>query len=654
MFADLLIIFLASLVVIAVFRRLHLPPILGYLFVGVAMGPSALGWVGGGHDLTFLAEFGVVFLLFTLGLEFSLPRMLALRSMVFGLGSMQFSLTALALFALFFATTSLSLEAAVILAGGLALSSTAIVLKELSSLSQTLTPHGQRAIGVLLFQDMVAVLLLVMVPVLGGNGETVWYIDMLWALGKTVLLFVGLLAVSRWVLPKVFHEIAEARQPELFVLMALVIVLLAAWLTHLMHLSMALGAFIAGMMLGESHYRHQIEADIRPFRDVLLGLFFVSVGLLVDIHVLWAEIIEVLAFTLALVAIKGIVVFLLVKYRSGSTGIAWRTGLALAQGGEFCFALLTLAFTHQLIDQEVVSLVISVTVCSMVLTPLLLRGVPNMMARMHRETREESHLEEISSAHAEDSNHVILCGYGRVGQAVGRFLRREEYAYVALDDDPVRVREAGAGGNHVHFGDCRRHDLLKAVGIERARMVVIAVDNGEHSLQILHTVRDISTDIPVLVRTRDDSLLDTMQQAGATEVIPEQLESSLMLASHVLVLLGMREQQVKGLMDEVRGERYKLLHGFYHGNQPNLLEAHGHDRVLLHATVLTKSAYARGKTVAELELQDFDIELQHIRRGEEEFEPLPDAVLRSGDALVFSGGVEAIEAAEARILGDMS
>ncbi|MCJ8170871.1 monovalent cation:proton antiporter family protein [Atopomonas sediminilitoris] len=653
MFADLLIIFLASLAFIAVFRRLHLPPILGYLFVGVLLGPSAIGVVGGSHDLTFLAEFGVVFLLFTLGLEFSLPRMLALRSMVFGLGSMQFAFTALVLFGVLL-LTSISLEAAFILATGLALSSTAIVLKELTSLGQTLTPHGQRAIGVLLFQDMVAVLLLVMIPVLGGNGEQAWYVDMLLALGKTALLFFGLMAVSRWVLPRLFHEIAAAKQPELFVLMALVIVLLAAWLTHLLHLSMALGAFIAGMMLGESHYRHQIEADIRPFRDVLLGLFFVSVGLLVDIHVLWEQLPLVLALTFALVIIKGLIVFALVKYRSGNLTIAWRTALALAQGGEFCFALLTLAFAHQLIDQELVSLVISVTVCSMVLTPLLMRGVPTLMARLQREAREESQLEEIAAAHAEDENHVIVCGYGRVGQAVGRFLRREEFAYVALDDDPVRVREAGAGGNHVHFGDCRRHDMLKAVGIERARMVVVAVDNGEHSLQILRAVRELDSKIPVLIRTRDDSMLEAMQEAGATEVIPEQLESSLMLASHVLVLLGMREKQVHHLMDEVRGERYKLLHGFYHGNQPNLLEAHGHDRVLLHATVLTKSAYARGKTLAELELQDFDIELQHIRRGDEELTPEPDEILRSGDALVFSGGVEAIEAAEARILGDMT
>ena len=284
MFTNLLFILAASLVVIAAFRRIGMPPILGYLFVGLLCGPNGFAWISHyAADQPYLAEMGVVFLLFTLGLEFSLPRMLAMRHLVFGLGSLQVTACALALAAvlMLFGTTP---TLALLLATGLALSSTAIVSKELSSLGELFSPHGRNAIAVLLFQDLVAVMLLTLIPVFAGQSGQHWYIALPLTLGKTIVLFAGLMVISRWILPRLFHEVASARSPELFVLLALVIVMLTAWLTHLLGLSMALGAFLAGMLLGESHYRHQIEADIRPFRDVLLGLFFVSVGMLIDLR----------------------------------------------------------------------------------------------------------------------------------------------------------------------------------------------------------------------------------------------------------------------------------------------------------------------------------------------------------------------------------
>ena len=562
MFANLLIILASSLVVIALFRRLKLPPVLGYLCVGLFVGPTALDWINDSPDLPDLAELGVVFLLFSLGLEFSLPKMLKLRRVVFGLGSLQVLCSAVALGGLLYAF-GMSLNGAFLLGAGLALSSTAIVSKELTSLGEIFSRHGQNAIGVLLFQDVVAVLLLTLVPVFAGSSDQAWYWALPVTLGKTVILFLGLLFASRFLLPRLFHEVAASRSAELFVLLALVIVLLTAWLTHLLGLSPALGAFLAGMLLGESHYRHQIEADIRPFRDILLGLFFVSIGMLIDLQLFIHHGFLILGLTLALMLIKGAVVAILVKLRGSDGETAWRSGLALAQGGEFCFALMAQMQSNSLIPADMAAYLLAATFCSMLLTPLLLRAAPLIAASLHRQSYEEAELEEIASQNAELHGHVVMCGYGRVGQSIGRFLRSEHKDFVALDYDPDRIEEAAKADSCVHYGDARRGDLLRAVGLDRARLLVIAVDNTEVAMSVLKEARLITLEVPILVRTRDDSQLTELKAAGATEVVPELLESSLMLASHALILLGLSEKIVQRRVDQVRHDRYHLLEGCF-------------------------------------------------------------------------------------------
>ena len=567
MFANLLIILASSLVVIALFRRLQLPPVLGYLSVGLLVGPTALDWVNDSPDLPDLAELGVVFLLFSLGLEFSLPKMLKLRRVVFGLGSLQVLVSTAALGGLLYAF-GMSANTAFLLGAGLSLSSTAIVSKELTSLGEIFSRHGQNAIGVLLFQDVVAVLLLTLVPVFAGSSDQAWYWALPVTLGKTVILFVGLLFASRFVLPRLFHEVAASRSAELFVLLALVIVLLTAWLTHLLGLSPALGAFLAGMLLGESHYRHQIEADIRPFRDILLGLFFVSIGMLIDLQLFVHDGFLILGLTLALMLIKGIVVATLVKLRGSDGETAWRSGLALAQGGEFCFALMAQMQLNSLIPPDIAAYLLAATFCSMLLTPLLLRAAPKIAAALHRKSNEEAELEQIAAQSAELHGHVVMCGYGRVGQSIGRFLHNENKHFVALDYDPERIQEAAKGNSSVHYGDARRGDLLRAIGLDRARLLVIAVDSTDVAMSVLEEARLITLDVPILVRTRDDSKLAELKAAGATEVVPELLESSLMLASHALIMLGLSEKTVQRRVDEVRHNRYHLLEGCFESTEP--------------------------------------------------------------------------------------
>lgn len=652
MFVNLLIILAASLLVIALFRPFKLPPLLGYMTVGLALGPGSLGWVEQHEDMPLLAEFGVVFLLFSLGLEFSLPRMLALRKVVFGLGSLQVLACSLPLAGLL-SLAGLSLPAAILLGGGLALSSTAIVTKELSSLGEVFAAHGQNAVGVLLFQDLVAVLLLTMIPVLAGGSPQDWYWALPITLGKAALLFGALLVASRWLLPRLFHEVAQANAAELFVLLALVIVMLTAWLTHLLGLSMALGAFLAGMLLGESHYRHQIEADIRPFRDVLLGLFFVSVGMLIDLGLFVSHGPLILGMTLVLLLLKGGIVALLVRLRGDTGESAWRTGLALAQGGEFCFALVAQAQQAKLLPVEMGGLVLAATFCSMAVTPLLLRAAPQLAARLGRRSQAEGSAEEIAAACAEHDQHVLICGFGRVGQSIGRFLRREGIPFVAMDSDPIRVQEAAAGEHNVHYGDARRGELLAALGVARARLLVVAADNPQSALETVRQARKFSETLPILVRTRDDSHLASLQEAGASEVVPELLESSLMLASHALVMLGLPERRVQARIDEVRRDRYHLLHGFYHGAAANLLDQQGRPRILLHAVNLSAGAHACDRTLAELDLPGQGIELQAIRRDGNELRLADNPVLREGDALLIAGSLDAIERAEARLLAGL-
>ena len=564
MFANLLIIFASSLVVIALFQRLRLPPVLGYLCVGLMIGPTAFNWVNENEELPDLAELGVVFLLFSLGLEFSLSKMLVLRRVVFGLGSLQVLCSGMLLGGLLM-LFGVSITPALLLGVGLSLSSTAIVSKELSSLGEIFSSHGQNAIAVLLFQDVVAVLLLTLVPVFAGSSDQAWYWALPLTLGKTVVLFVGLLLASRWLLPRLFHEVAAARSPELFVLLALVIVLLTAWLTHLLGLSPALGAFLAGMLLGESHYRHQIEADIRPFRDILLGLFFVSIGMLIDLQLFASHGLLILGLTLGLLLLKGCVVALLVRWRGSDGETAWRSGLALAQGGEFCFALMAQMQQNKLMPADFGGLLLAATFCSMLFTPLLLRAAPHIATRLHRKPNEEAKLEEISALNAGLHNHVVICGYGRVGQSIGRALRNAQQSYIALDIDPVRVQEAAVGETCVHYGDSRRGELLVAIGLERARLMVIAVDQTDIALLILKEARRLNATVPILVRTRDDSQLAELKASGASEVVPELLESSLMLASHALIMLGLPAHQVQERVDQIRHDRYRLLHGFYPG-----------------------------------------------------------------------------------------
>jgi len=652
---ELIIILTASVIAAALFHRLKVPTIICYLIVGVILGPQELGLVNDVSQFQIIAEFGVAFLLFTLGLEFSLPHLIALRRVVFGMGSLQV-LICIAIFGglIYFSRMlyDITVTGTLIAAAAIALSSTAIVSKELSQRNEIATAHGHIAIGILLFQDIAAIIILVLISV-GGEASGDQLMESLAIAGaKAIGFFFAVVAIGKWLLPPLFNEISKTRSEELFVLTVLVVALLAAAAAHALGLAMALGAFMAGMMLGESHFRHQIEAEIRPFRDVLLGIFFVSIGLLIDVDLITTYWPRILLFSACLIVFKTILIALLCKLFGNNGVVSIRTGLVLSQGGEFGFALLALAVKGSLVPHDVASFFLSIIVISMAATPFLVSNSEKIANRMlaRRQIKQES-VEELQNPEATENrhHHVILCGYGRVGQTIARFLQQENIPCIAVDDDPIRVQRARAAGEHVHYGSARKMKVLKHLGLMEANLVVISFDDHNAAKQMIHEIRQERESMPILVRTRDDAHLVELQEAGATEVIPETLEASLMLVSHVMVALGLSGRKVFQSIEQVRKERYKMLHGFITGQHG----AYGMSRYQGHLQpiYIPGTSYAANKTVGELNLESKGANLHTIRRGNDTvMNPSDETVLLPEDVVVVSGEHAAIEAAEAYLL----
>lgn len=647
MYTDVLILLFAAVLLVAIFRRLGQPVILAYLLAGVLLGPHGAAVITGQAIMQTIAELGIVFLMFSLGLEFSLPRLIAMRMLVLGVGGLQVLFTS----SLFFWLAwwwGLSLPQALVVSGTLALSSTAVVIKQLGEQKQLHTRRAQLGVSVLLFQDLAVVPLLVMIPILARpeiQGGAL-LAEIAWATLKGLFALFSLLAVGKWLLPLLFHEVARARSDELFVLTALLVALLAASLTQWMGLSMALGAFLAGMMLGESHYRHQLEVDIRPFRDVLMGLFFITIGMTMDWQLVARAWWQVIISVLGLILIKSLLVLLAGRLMGERKRDAMATGIMLSQVGEFGFVLLALANHHGLLDHQLISLLIGIGVISIAMTPWLVQRA-HSLARSLTDSALLSR-SEVAQSGLSKHQHVIIAGFGRAGQTCARFLKLEDIPFLALDLDPERVSEAKSAGEQVAFGDASRRDILLAAGLLRARLVIITFDDRKRVEAMLALIKDLAVDVRVLVRTRDDSFLEAFKQAGAHEVIPESQEGALMLVSHLLLNCNIPIGRVIRRMEHERSSQYRFLHGFYWGDQSaSNLET---DQLLerLHPVLLHDQAWAVGRTVQALALDT--VRIKEVQRGEQSLEPRPELMLAAGDLLVLFGNAVAMEQAEQRLL----
>ena len=658
---DLALLYLIAAVLgVVLCRSLKLPPMLGYLVVGVLIGPNALALAKDTASVKYLAEFGVVFLMFVIGLEFNLPKLRSMRSLVFGLGLSQVTLTMLGaalghgLLVWVFSFTDtpwqMGWQGSLVLGGAMAMSSTAIVVKMMAERLELESEHGRRVIGVLLFQDLAVVPLLVLIPALDEGGHDLAVALALATLKAGLLLtllLVGGKGVMRWWLTLV----ARRKSEELFVLNLLLITLGLAWLTEHAGLSLALGAFVAGMLVAETEYKHQVETDIRPFHDVLLGLFFITIGMKLDWRPIFDQWFLVLALTSVPVVAKFVLVAALTRAFGAQPGVALRTGLYLAQAGEFGFVLLALGAQNHLVAPQWVSPVLASMVLSMLISPLLIIYSNRIVMRLSASDwlLQSVQLTTIAKRSITTQGHVIICGYGRSGQNLARLLDTQRMPYMALDLDPDRVRQAAAAGQSVVFGDAARLQSLMAAGLARASAVVVSYHDTPSALKILRLVREHAPKVPVVVRTIDDADLETLRAAGATAVVPEAIEGSLMLASHALVLVGVPMRRVIQMARDARDARYGLLRGYFHGADDDTAEELQQER--LHSVTLPTAAAGVGRKLGHLALQAMGVRVVSVRLAAGQVRDADDDLaLQAGDTLVLSGLPEPLALAEARLL----
>ncbi|MEN9868818.1 MAG: hypothetical protein RL748_4408 [Pseudomonadota bacterium] len=660
MFSGLeLTLLLLSFAVVGVvaFRMLHLPPMLGYLMVGIIIGPHALGLAEDNSTTSTLAEFGVVFLMFSIGLEFSLAKLISMRRVVFGLGLAQVVLTIILTMG-FCALISWQLSSAFKLSwlasfaigGALSMSSTAIVSKMLTERLELDSQHGRKIIGILLFQDLAVVPLLILIPALNSAPGDLW-LALALAMGKAVAVLFLLFAIGQRLVRKWFHVVVKRRTQELFMLNLLLVTLGAAWITEEAGLSLALGSFVAGMLISETEFKHQVEEDIKPFRDVLLGLFFITVGMKLDLGLVLRQWWVVLAILGGVVLLKFSLIALIGKMFGAPDGTSMRTGLALAQGGEFGFVLLTLVSGMHIMNPMILQLILAAMVISMLLAPFIISKTDQIVLKLSDNDwmMQSLALTQIASRTMANQKHVIIAGFGRNGQSLAKILESQKVPYHALDTDPQRVQEAQAAGAKVSYGDAARRESLMAAGIHRAAAMVITYEDTQSAIRILHLAHELAPLLQVIVRSYDDSDLEKLKAAGAAEVVPEALESSLMLASHALIMLGIPLRQVVHVVQEARNQRYAMLSGFFPG-AGDQQDDDEHAQVRLHSVLLSDSAAAIGKPLQQFELHEVGAEVSLVRRGTQRLEADAGFVFAAGDVVVLRGTKDGVMRAEMRLL----
>ena len=647
----ILILLGASVLSVILFRRLALPPILGYLLVGTLIGPHAFKLLGESSGASYLAEFGVVFLMFSIGLEFSLPKLVAMKRIVFGLGLLQVLVTLAVVTGLSFAI-GLTWQAGVSIGGALAMSSTAVLTKLLSERLELDAAHGREVMGVLLFQDLAVIPLIILIPSFSQSPE-----QMLMTMGLALLKAVVLLAVvfflgkrllSQWLL-----VVARGKSSELFILNVLFVTLGLAWLTEAVGLSMSLGAFVAGMLISETEFRHQVEEDIKPFRDVLLGLFFVTVGMMLNLGLVLSNALLVLAVLAALLLVKFFLVFGLSRLFGSMSGAAMRSGLWLCAGGEFGFVLLSDIREFKVAPSTTVQVVLAALVISMFIAPLIVHFSDRLVLRFAASEwlMRSLQLTRLAAHTLGTDKHAVICGFGRSGQHLARFMAHEGVSYIALDLDPDRVHEAAAAGENVVYGNATRRETLVAAGIARASVLIVSFLDSRAAEQVLRHVRELTPGLPVVVRTADEKDFERLQRAGAAEVVPETLEAAMMLASHALIHAGVPINRVLKRIRQTRAMRYRTLRGFFHGDSDHDEHEHDSDEPRLRSVSLADGAYAIGKTLADLALVDMGVELTAIRRQNiQTLEPIGTTRFESGDVAVMLGVQAALSRAEGRLL----
>lgn len=646
---DLLIILLVSVLTAFVCNRLRLPTIVGFMLTGVLIGPYSLGLIKDVYAIEVLAEIGVVLLLFTIGLEFSLRRIFEMKRLVLIGGNLQVSFTVLAVLGISI-IYGRPLNQAIFFGFLFALSSTAIVLKSYVDRAEVDAPHGRAGIGILLFQDLSIVPMMLLIPILGGNsGASV--LKIILTLGGSILAIVAIVFTARIVMPIVLHQIVQLRSSEVFIIFVVLVSLGTAWLTSQFGLSLALGSFIAGMVLSESEYSHQIVADILPFRDVFNSIFFISIGMLLSLKALASDYSMVLVWVSALIIGKILLVVVIVRVMGYSIRVATMTGLGLAQVGEFSFILAKAGMPQGLLSETDYQRFLGASILSMIATPFLIKAAPRisyaLQSRLAPSKLFEPSVVGFNIEEPDMNRHVVVVGYGLNGRNLAKVLRKVRVPYLVLELNGDVVRKAREQDERIIYGEATRKEVLHHVGIEKASCLVVAISDPTATRHCVWLARQMNPNIHIIVRTRYMTELQDLCELGANEVIPEEFETSIEIFSRVLKEFGISQNIIHQQVSEVRSEQYEMF------RSPSLPSA-GFDAITAalntasaETLLLTPDSTAVGKTIGDLKIRAKTgaTIVAVIRDGVTEVNPGADFRLEAEDVLVFLGNFEQIDMA---------
>ncbi len=649
---DSVVMLLLLAVVTVIFcRHLRIPTMLGYLIVGFITGPGVLHLIRQTEATELLGEIGIVFLMFSIGLEFSLPKLKSMKHLVFGFGLMQVVITILTIMLISYFVGDIPLLPALAIASAMTVSSTAIVSKMMVGRAELGTQHGQMTMGVLLMQDIAVVPIMILMHTLAGDSSSLWT-DLAFASVKMLIVLFVLLYLGEKLMRPWFDLVAKQEHSELFMLNVLLVTLGVAYLTELSGLSLALGAFVAGILIAETQYRFQVEDDIRPFRDALLGFFFITVGMKLNITILKDNYVTILILLSLLIVLKFIIVFAIAKFSKYKNKDSFISGIYLAQGGEFGFVLLALALKDNLISSEIAQIGTAAILLSMIITPFLINIAPWTAEKLFKSTWDERSIDlhQMLIENMGKDDHVLLVGFGKTGQTIARILQKEGINYYALDLDAERVHAARLAGEPVAFGDAKRKDILFAAGLKRAHMVILTGHSNQDNERILSLIMSERPTLPVIVRTNNDEYSQLLGALGATSVISDNRETGLVLASEAMLHYGMPFYRVYNIIRDVRQDKYAMLRDLYLGSD-EMAQAQMSKNIYRDSLQLSNGANAIGKDIHTLPFAKLNIELLGVRRGTQYIKkPSEEFILQVNDVLLVIGIPSSIKTLESIVL----
>lgn len=650
---DIVIILGLSVVIILLFQRLKLPEILGFLITGVIAGPKGLNLINAGHEVELLSEIGIIFLLFVIGIEFSLKGLVSIKNTVIWGGFMQVGGTIALTFAGAYYLFGLTYQTSIFLGFLLALSSTAIVLKMLQEKGEITSPHGRVTVAILIFQDIIVVLMMLLTPLLANQSESpLMELGMLFL--KLVAILVVLFVLGKYVIPNLFRLVVKSKSRELFILTTVVICFATAWMTSVVGLSLALGAFFAGLIISESDYSHQATANILPFREIFISFFFVSVGMLLDLNFFIHHIFSIHFLALIVILLKIVVVIITVIILSYPARTVLITSLSLFQVGEFAFLLSAKGMEYKLLSENIYQHFLAISIISMGATPFIIKyasPITDYVLRIPIPAKVRYRLREITKNRAKNStieessyhDHIVIIGYGLNGENVAKAAKTANIPYLIVDLDAEAVKKGQQENEPMIYGDACDETILKHVHVHEARVVVIAISSPEATKKIVKSVREYSRTTYIIVRTRYVSEIEGNLKLGADEVIPEEFETSIEIFTRVLKKYLVPQDEIQMFINHIRSDNYDMLRGMSSFDKSNI-QLSLPDMEIATLSVQQGNNQIVGKTIKDANFRkNFGVTVLAIKRdGRYISEITPETIVKQDDVLYIFGSPDNI------------